>query len=180
MFIKLPRAWRGRPRAAGMSEAASEEPPAGGATPDSLRAAYASVCDAYHKIDDFRAKLLALLPLASGTGILLLLSQDAKSENLIAVGVIGLGATVGLSLYEVRCIRRCRTLINAGMRLEVLLNFPALNPGRDPAPDQDRRLGAFGAPRHPFLLGPATASVIVYSTVIAGWAYLIWLALFRR
>jgi hypothetical protein len=42
---------------------------------DALLAAYAEICKSYHAIDDFRMKLLGLLPFTSLAGILLL-SKD--------------------------------------------------------------------------------------------------------
>jgi hypothetical protein len=38
---------------------------------DHLKAAYQELCHSYRAIDDFRAKLLGFLPLATGTGIFL-------------------------------------------------------------------------------------------------------------
>ena len=42
---------------------------------ENLRVVYSEVCRSYHAIADFRAKLLALLPIASGAGGLLVLSE---------------------------------------------------------------------------------------------------------
>lgn len=39
---------------------------------EKLRLVYEQLCDGYHTIDDFRAKLLGFLPLMTGTGIFLL------------------------------------------------------------------------------------------------------------
>jgi hypothetical protein len=158
----------GYPRA---PEASAEAAPEHEALPEALLLAYSSVCDSYHKIDDFRAKLLALLPLASGAGILILLTRDvvapgrANDVHLIAAGLFGLGATIGLFVYEIRGIQRCRDLIWAGQRLERQLRLPLV---------KKRRLGAFSAPREAYLggfVGPLGAALIVYLTVLAGWAY---------
>lgn len=154
---------------AGTPEASSDQE----SRPGALQLAYSSICDSYHKIDDFRAKLLALLPLASGTAILLLLTRDGtelgrgNSIHLIAAGLFGLGATIGLFIYEIRGIQRCRDLIWAGQRLERLLSLPLTG---------ERRLGTFSAPRDAYLgglVGPLGAAVIVYFTVLAGWVYVI-------
>ena len=42
---------------------------------DNLLAAYQQLCSSYHAIDDFRAKLLGFLPLATGTGLFLVLDK---------------------------------------------------------------------------------------------------------
>ena len=39
---------------------------------------YSGVCQSYQAIDDFRMRLLAMLPLATGTGVFLLLSGKAE------------------------------------------------------------------------------------------------------
>src|SRR5690348_5426892 len=96
--------------------------------------AYARVCDSYHAIDDFRTKLLGLLPVATGTGVFLLLNsntdllgpgkkptqQQTLEVFLTAAGFIGLTFTVGLFAYELFGIKRCHYLIGAGKRLEMV------------------------------------------------------------
>jgi hypothetical protein len=39
---------------------------------ENLKTVYQQLCESYRAIDDFRAKLLGFLPLATGTGIFLL------------------------------------------------------------------------------------------------------------
>jgi hypothetical protein len=57
------------------------------------------VCESYHAIDDFRMKLLGLLPVATATGVFILLSGKADlvgndrqrvSDALPAIGIFGL------------------------------------------------------------------------------------------
>ena len=56
--------------------------------PENLRSVYGEVCQSYHAIADFRAKLLALLPVASGAGGLLILAEkDAVKDYLGSIGV---------------------------------------------------------------------------------------------
>ena len=61
-----------------------------------LMDAYKEVCATYHRIDDFRAKLLGFLPVASGAGIFLLLKQDTVPTHLTPAGYFGAVATLGL------------------------------------------------------------------------------------
>src|SRR5215204_2208982 len=42
---------------------------------ENRRVVYQELCNSYRAIDDFRAKLLGFLPLATGTGIFLLVSN---------------------------------------------------------------------------------------------------------
>ena len=48
--------------------------------PALMTTAYERVCDSYQAFDDFRTKLLGLLPTATGTGVFMLLS--GKSDLL--------------------------------------------------------------------------------------------------
>lgn len=143
-----------------------------------LLQAYSLIADAYHRIDDFRAKLLALLPLAAGTtGILLLLRTDLRLRNegkvqiLVAVGIYGFLTTLGLCVYEIRGIQRCQDLIKAGRQLEGKLELPLVE-----AKGRKFRLGMFDAASDAYLhgfVGPLGAALLIYVAVLAGWVYLI-------
>ena len=66
---------------------------------------YPEVCRSHAGIADFRARLLALLPLASGGGVFLLLKSTDAGLTLTAAGVFGFVVTLGLFLYELRASR---------------------------------------------------------------------------
>ncbi|MFL5381664.1 MAG: hypothetical protein ACJ8GN_04000 [Longimicrobiaceae bacterium] len=92
---------------------------------EALLAAYAEVCLSYHAIDDFRTKLLGILPISSLAGILLL-GKDSlfAGNNSSALQLVGFGSffaaafTLGLFLFEIRGILRCHHLIERGEELE--------------------------------------------------------------
>ena len=94
--------------------------------------AYQEVCNSYQKIDDFRAKLLGLLPLASTGGIFLLLNTDLSSgtfslyteQIVLVVGLFGAIVTVVLFLYELRGIEKCSHLVEMGKCLENFMKVP--------------------------------------------------------
>jgi hypothetical protein len=98
------------------------------ASGNEVLAIYERVCDSYHNIDDFRMKLLGLLPIATGTGVFFLLNANAKSIDsdasgrvaaaFAAIGFFGFLFTVGLYAYELFGIKRCHYLIETGRRLE--------------------------------------------------------------
>ena len=129
--------------------------------PENLRVVYSEVCKSYHAIADFRAKLLALLPIASGAGGLLILAEkDTVKEYLGPIGVFGAAVTLGLFVYELRGIQRCRALINAGKALETKMEIG------------DGQFGSRPKGRMGGLIGAETAGWIVYLTVLAAWCYL--------
>jgi hypothetical protein len=128
--------------------------------PEDLRAVYSEVCKSYHAIADFRAKLLALLPIASGAGGLLILAEkNTVKEYLGPVGVFGVAVTLGLFVYELRGIQRCKDLIEAGKALEAKMEIAGHF--------RSRRKGRLGG-----LVGAEAAGWIVYLTVLAAWCYL--------
>ena len=126
-------------------------------------------CRQGHRIDCYadqrrRAKLLALLPLASGAGIFLLLDNaDSKvsSRHLAAIGLFGFTVTFGLFIYELRGIQQCHNLRDQAKLLENMLRFPE---GTAPFRDRtDSRLAG--------VVGAEGAGWIVYTAVIASWLY---------
>jgi len=99
-------------------------------TKEQLRSYYGEVCRSHEAISDFRAKLLALLPIASGAGIgLLVIQADEKggipSGFLIAFGLFGAAATLGLFFFEFHQMDQCRQLRNHGVWIERQLGIDA-------------------------------------------------------
>jgi len=96
-----------------------------------LLAEYQEVCKSHSGITDFRAKLLAFLPIASGTGVGLLVFQskgeasDSGSGLLIGLGIFGAIVTIGLFLYELRQIDVCKQLRNHATWIERQLGIEA-------------------------------------------------------
>src|SRR5204863_7619587 len=90
-------------------------------SPDELKIVYQELCTSYRAIDDHRLKLLSLLPLATGAGILVL-SDGGKSAPTAgvaaAVGLFGIVITLGLLCYELHGMKKCGALIDAGKLIE--------------------------------------------------------------
>ena len=91
-----------RDRTIAESRLVAEPPSSSGFGTDNCRAIYQELCISYRSIDDFRAKLLVFLPLASAGGIFLLLGPFGKNnaQYLLPVGLFGLPITLGLFSYE--------------------------------------------------------------------------------
>src|SRR5215204_7655280 len=91
---------------------------------ENRRVVYQELCNSYRAIDDFRAKLMGFLPLASGTGIFLLVGTDARNIThethpiFLAVGTFGFFVTLGLFFYELYGVKKCHALTKAGKKLE--------------------------------------------------------------
>lgn len=136
---------------------------------DDLRAVYQQLCNSYRAIDDFRAKLLGFLPLATGAGIFLLLTDpekltdpktmDVVKQFLLPIGVFGFVVTLGLFCYEIYGIRKCGALIGAGKQLERLLRI-------EDGQFTERPREVVWFINEPFAAG------IIYPAVLAAWMYL--------
>ncbi len=120
---------------------------------------YEQLCDSYRAIDDFRAKLLGLLPLATGGGLVFLVStlSDEARHFLPTMGVFGFVVTLGLFFYEIYGIRKCGALIDAGKQLEHTLGVEGQFTRR---PREVAHLIA-----EPFAAG------VIYPAVLAAWMY---------
>jgi hypothetical protein len=97
-----------------------------------LLAKYQEVCKSHSGITGFRAKLLALPPIASGTSVGLLVAAQNMGEAsgprpglLIGLGIFGAVVTIGLFLYELRQIDVCRQLRNHAAWIERQLGIQA-------------------------------------------------------
>jgi Domain of unknown function (DUF4440) len=132
------------------------------------QALYDQVCRQHDGISDFRAKLLALLPIASGAGIFLLLQKDGLEQLLsphsLVIGLFGIAVTTGLFFYELRGIQKCIALIGAARELEQGLS---------------RQFeGAFRCkPDSVWGISAETSALIIYPSVIGSWTYVFTLGL---
>jgi hypothetical protein len=129
---------------------------------------YQEISKSLSVIDDFRARLLGLLPLSSGVGIFLLLEANADKRYLGAIGLIGFFASLGLFIYELSQSAICRHLVVAGRLLEKGMHLKSGQfcgrPTELPKRLQITRLG--------LMTWIGVASWLVYLTVLAAWAYL--------
>lgn len=123
---------------------------------------YQELCSSYHGIDDFRSKLLGLLPLATGAGAAVLIDKVTKDNQMYLepIGYFGFVITMGLFVYEIFGIRKCHELIIYGRRMEAL--WLRIDDGQ-----------FFRRPHS--LLGfvdEALAAGVIYPAVMASWLYI--------
>jgi len=130
-----------------------------------MKEIYTEICKAHHGIADFRAKLLALLPIASCTGIFLLLDKDITTSgnfHFIAVGIFGVLITLGLFFYELRGIQTCNSLREKGKCLENIILKECYSAG---VFNNEPGAALFG------IIGATGAAMVIYSTIIGAWCY---------
>jgi hypothetical protein len=128
-----------------------------------LRLEYDRAVALFAELTDIRFKLLALVPTLSGAAVGLLHAGEAPVE-LLAIGLLGLAATLGVLVYELR---------NSEIRRAAGARIGAVESGVIGRPLIENR--AKGASR---LLGviPLEQSIglaLVYGAALAGWGYLV-------
>lgn len=138
-------------------------------------ATYAEVCRSYHAIDEFRMKLLGLLPLASLIAVFMVdqktlvvgqVSGSASGHELLAFAAIFAAMlTLALFGYEIRGIQRCHNLINEGKHIEELLGV-GHGQFHVCADEHEHPAGIARA------LNAKLIACIIYSLVFAGWLFL--------
>jgi hypothetical protein len=135
-------------------------------------AVYGEVCTSYHAIDEFRAKLLGILPIASLAGILLvshdnLIVTSAPSYRLVGFGSFFAAAfTLALFLFEIRGILRCHELIRRGEALEKELGIQGqffVCALQHEAAARDASEGLFNV---------KVAASVIYSLVFSAWLFM--------
>jgi hypothetical protein len=126
-----------------------------------VRLMYDEASNSFHRVDDFRAKLLGFLPLASGTLMSLLVGQDPKlhDAHVGVLGVFGALITLGLYCYELRGIQRCNILVRLGASIESDLGI------RGPF------TGKSTTPKIVHVIGATAAAFVIYPTVFAAWVF---------
>jgi hypothetical protein len=122
-------------------------------------AGYEQLSITYRAIDEFRARLLGFLPVATGGGLLLLhgTGEGLAEDLFLPVGLFGLVVTLGLFAYEIYGIEKCTALITAGKALEVKLGL--------------EKVGQFQS-RPQREVNEPFAAAIIYPAVMAAWTYL--------
>jgi hypothetical protein len=140
----------------------------GKASPAALLAVYSEICKSYQAIDDFRTKLLGLLPFTSLAGIALL-SKEAglptaskgPNEPLAFAAVFASAFTLTLFVYEIRGILRCDGLIQRGKDIEKRLHVDG----------QFWQCAAEMNALSTKLFNTTIAACLVYSLVFAAWIF---------
>ena len=136
----------------------------GGEDGDALRLDYAQTTELLRGITDVRFRLLAIVPTLAGAAVAFM-SRGRPAAELLAVGLLGLAATVGIVLYEVRNTQLYDYAIRRAKELEARLDGTGGlftdRPGRD--------VRVFGLA----LAGHERGLALVYGAAIAGWTYLV-------
>lgn len=122
---------------------------------------------------DVRFKLLAFVPTIAGAAVALVGHGKPTGAELLGIGILGLVATFGVLLYDVRNTQVYNATVSHARALERLLGLGAGDQSTGAAD-----LLAQGSPARarPFgfaSLGQEHAVALVYGASLAGWSYLV-------
>jgi hypothetical protein len=139
---------------------------------DRLRLDYDRTTELVQSLLDTRFKLLALVPTIAGAAVGLVGTPRPAAE-LLGIGVLGLVATVGILLYELRNSEILEGMLQHAKVLERVLGLEVGPRVHGPegllslrAGDRGRFLGVASA-THERALG------LVYGAALGGWSYLV-------
>jgi hypothetical protein len=137
---------------------------------DRLRLDYEQTTGLLVTIGDARFKLLALVPTLSGAAVAVL-GRPSSTAELLAVGLIGLVATFGVLLYELRNTQLYDYGLRRAQALERELHLVSIDNAETGGLFSERP----GRTLRLFGLLPVDRDaglILVYSAAIAGWTYL--------
>jgi hypothetical protein len=135
---------------------------------DRLRLDYGQTADLLRSLTDVRFKLLALVPTLSGTAVALL-GRPRPAGELLGVGLLGLVATVGVLLYDLRNTQIYVYALRRAGALETRLGLAS--------PVGDSASGGLYGGQPESSLRPVGSHdhglALVYGAALAGWTYLV-------
>ena len=141
---------------------------------EKIKLDYERTAQYFFHLADVRFRLLALLPIVSGTALALVPDRFQPSETLM-LGILGLVVTTGVLLYDQRNSQIYNSLVGRLNLIEESLRLPAMRENKQVG-------GAFldrpGKDRRRMLLGvlPANHGLaldLIYSASIAAWLFVI-------
>ncbi len=137
---------------------------------DRLRLDYDRTTELVQSLLDTRFKLLALVPTIAGTAVGLI-SAPRPAVELLGIGVLGLVATVGILLYELRNSEILEAMLRHAQVLERVL-------GLETGPNVRGPEGLLNTSARGRFLGVLTAGhdralALVYGAALGGWSYLV-------
>ena len=140
---------------------------------DRLRLDYEQTTELSRTLLDVRFKLLAFVPTIAGAAVALVGKGKPSGAELLGVGILGLLATFGVLLYELRNTQVYTATLRHGRALERLLGLGAGGEHTGPADLLAQAPPAHARPFGLASLGQEHAVAIVYGAALAGWSYLV-------
>ncbi len=142
-----------------------------------LRLDYGETTQMIRALTDIRFRLLAFVPTLAGAAIALLAHPNSAAE-LLAIGLVGLLATLGIFTYELRNTQLYDAAVHRAAFLERRLGLPSAlgeGPGGFYSERPSRSVRLFGA----VTVWHDRGLALVYAAALGGWGYLVGWGLLR-
>ena len=147
---------------------------------DRLRLDYEQTTQYLRTLIDVRFRLLAFVPTVTGVAVAVI-GKPRPAAELLGVGVLGLLATLGIFVYELRNTQISGTLIRRAAELERQLQLPSSLGSQGSGGLYTERPGISIQLLGFLPISHGLGLALVYSAAIAGWSYLVaWGGLRRR
>jgi hypothetical protein len=132
---------------------------------DRLRLDYDQTQQLLRTLTDIRFKLLAFVPTIAGASVGFF-GRARPASELMAIGLVGLVATLGILVYELRNSQTYATAVDRAKMLEQRLELGSGGLLSEPPAGTGRLFG--------FLpIGRELGLALVYGAAFAGWTYLV-------
>jgi hypothetical protein len=139
---------------------------------DRLRLDYEQTTQYLRTLIDVRFRLLAFVPTVTGVAVAVI-GKPRPTAELLGVGILGLLATLGIFVYELRNTQIEGTLIRRAAELERQLQLPSSLGSQSSGGVYTERPG-INIQLLGFLpISHGLSLALVYSASIAGWSYLV-------
>jgi hypothetical protein len=139
---------------------------------DRLRLDYDRTSDLVQSLLDTRFKLLALVPTIAGAAVGLI-SAPRPAIEVLGIGVLGLVATVGILLYELRNSEILEAMLRHAQVLERVLGLETGPNAHGPEGLLSARTDTGGRFLGVLTAGHERALGLVYGAALGGWSYLV-------
>jgi len=139
---------------------------------DRLRLDYEQTTQYLRTLIDVRFRLLAFVPTVSGIAVAVI-GRPRPAAELLGVGVLGLLATLGIFVYELRNTQISGTLIRRAAELERQLALPSSLGVHPSGGLYTERPGITVNLLWVLPVSHGLGIGLVYSAAIAGWSYLV-------
>lgn len=138
-----------------------------------LRLDYDQTSELVRTLMDIRFKLLAFVPTIAGAAVALVGAGKPTGAELLGVGILGLAATFGVLLYELRNTQVYLATLSRARALERLLGLGTEGGRSGPADLLAQRPAVQARAFAIASFGQERAVAVVYGAALAGWSYLV-------
>ena len=144
-----------------------------------LRLDYQQTMQYLQMLTNIRFLPLTLLPGVAGFAVSALINTKGSPESVLAVGIVGVGASAGIILYDMHNTALYNAAVHRAKRIEKSLGLPPSTKGKpgglfNERPDRlEAAQGSGGMRFSPLTMQQDLAVAAIYGVVIGAWMHII-------